>query len=497
MIDSMAASILWYDLETFGLDPRYDRIAQFACIRTDENLEEIEEPIVLYCKPTPDYLPSPQACLVHGITPQHAEEAGIPEYEFASRILEQMSRPATTTAGFNSVKFDDEFIRHMLYRNLFDPYEREWADGNSRWDAIGLVRAAGDLRPEGIVWPRNEDGKPLFRLEALAKANGIALSSAHDALHDIRATIAVARLVKTKQPRLYGWYYSHRRRESLKPLIDLSSRKMLLHTAAEYTSTSGCTTLVAPVAMDPANRNQLVAIDLRFDPAPLVSLSIEEIRARVFTRAEALDAPRVPLTGIRLNHCPFLAPASSLRKEAAARLGLDPVLCATRLDFIAESKGLAQKLLAVFDSPSAGASIASDTDDPEYRLYSDSFIPDDDKERLAGMHRTIATQGAASAKDIFMHTRYRDDRIPKLGGRFFARNFPETLTARERSKWRDFCAQRIQLPAREGSAELGDYAGFIDSRLSDPSAPARDRLILHALLDWKSRLEKEVLAYES
>lgn len=225
-------------------------IAQFACIRTDENLEEIDEPVKLYCKPSLDYLPSPAACKVHGITPQTAFELGLNEYDLSLRLLDEFSRPGTTVAGYNSINFDDEFIRFLFYRNLLDPYAREYANGNSRWDIINLVRAAHDLRPDGIVWPKDKDGTPLFKLEVLAKANGLVHASAHDALSDIRATISLARLVKTKQEKLYAWYFSHRKRESLKPLINLPARRMLLHTSAEYTSVRDCTTLVAPVGID-------------------------------------------------------------------------------------------------------------------------------------------------------------------------------------------------------------------------------------------------------
>lgn len=496
----MPASILWYDLETFGLDARYDRIAQFACIRTDENLEETEAPVVLYCRPGSDYLPSPQSCLVHGITPQHADAEGLTEYRFALRIHAEMTRPETTVAGFNSVRFDDEFIRHLFYRNLMDPYEREWARGNSRWDAIDLVRAAHDLRPEGIVWPRSEDGRPLFKLEALAKANGIALTAAHDALHDIRATIGVARLVKTRQPRLYAWYYGHRTRERLKPLVDLSSARMLLHTAAEYTRPEGCSTLIAPLALDPQNRNQVLAIDLRFDPEPIASLDVEALRARIFSKASAAGAeqdgtapaePRLRLPRIRLNHCPFLAPARTLRREAAQRLGLDLAACERHMEFLARTPGLVRKLVAVFDTGPA----PEVSEDPEFLLYSGGFLPDTDRDRMAELHRMIAVEGPARAKRALPGHGFEDPRLPRLAGRFFARNFPDTLSDGETARWRDYCAQRIQLPSREGAAELSDYDRFIADRLADPAVPARDRHILHALQAWKAALEKEVLSY--
>ncbi|MHB9153499.1 MAG: exodeoxyribonuclease I [Spirochaetales bacterium] len=492
----MASSILWYDLETFGIDSRHDRIAQFACIRTDEGLEEIDEPIKLYCKPSLDYLPSPAACKVHGITPQTAYELGLNEYDFSLRLLKEFSRPGTTAAGFNSINFDDEFIRHLFYRNLFDPYAREYANGNSRWDIINLVRAAHDLRPEGIVWPKDGEGNPLFKLEMLAKANGLVHDSAHDALSDIRATISLAKLVRAKQGRLFEWYFAHRKRESLKPLVNLPARRMLLHTSAEYTSIQGCTTLVAPVGIDPSNRNQLIAIDLRFDPGEILSLSVDEIRQRVFAKAEERTQPRIPLSRIRLNHCPFLAPVSTLGKEAEERLRLDKNLCAERLSFLNRNPGLTQKLIAVFDEPMAPPV----SDDPDLCLYSGGFFPDSDKEKLGRFHSLLAakrksTDGLKEAKAAFQKMKFIDDRIPRLAGRLFARNFPETLGETERLKWRDFCAGRIQLPAREGAAELADYTRLVETELADPGLSAPKRAIIHSLLEWKRHIEEEVLSW--
>ena len=486
----MASSILWYDLETFGIDPKHDRIAQFACIRTDERLNEIDEPLKLYCKPPLDYLPSPMACMVHGISPQTAFELGLDEYDFTLRLLEEFSRPGTTAAGYNSINFDEEFIRHLLYRNLFDPYAREYAEGNSRWDIINLLRAAHDLRPEGIVWPRDEEGRPLFKLEALSKANGLDHSSAHDALSDIRATIDLARLVRERQRRLYDWYFSHRKRESLKPLINLSARRMLLHTSAEYSSPRGCSTLIAPVGIDPGNRNKLIAIDLRFDPGELVSLSPEEIRARVFTKSGESDKPRVPLSRIRLNHCPYLAPLSTLSKEAEGRLGLDKALCAGRLSFIGSSPGLVDTLMAVFDEPMP----APASDEPELSLYSGGFIPPTDRRKLERFHVDLAEARKSlgtllELKRSLFASKFKDDRILRLAGRLFARNFPETLSESERLKWRDFCLARIQFPSSEGATELADYRRLKETLLADPDTPASRRAMAHALLEWGKTLQ--------
>jgi len=488
----MPPSILWYDLETFGLDPRYDRIAQFAAVRTDEKLESLGDKTLLYCRPGSDYLPNPLSCLVHGITPQFAAESGLSDYDFAKALRAAMLEPGTASAGFNSIQFDDEFVRSLLYRNLFDPYEREWRNGNSRWDLIDLMRAARDLRPEGLVWPEDEDGRPIFTLVALARANGIAHESAHDAMHDVLATIDLARLLRSRQPKLYEWYWSHRSRDSLRPLVDLVERSPLVHTSAGYTSAMGCTTLVAPVALDPENRNLVIAIDLRFDPSGIVGLEVEELRARVFAKKSDDGIERIPLSRIRLNRCPFLAPMATLDSAAASRLGIDKKICLEHLEMIKKEGELLQKMVAVFEmreSPEA-------SDDPELRLYSDSFFPDSDAEAFELIHQRIAAQGAAKAKSALYRMTFADDRPAQMLRRLYARNFPETMSAKEAGKWRAFCASRLQLPPVAGAADLATYSKAISQRLEAQETPARERGLLLELLAYKTALEKEILGYE-
>jgi exodeoxyribonuclease-1 len=487
----MASSILWYDLETFGLEPRYDRIAQFAAVRTDEKLEPLGEKSLLYCRPGDDYLPSPLSCLVHGITPQYAAKAGLSDYEFAKALRSAMMAPGTTTAGFNSLKFDDEFVRNLLYRNLFDPYEREWRNGNSRWDLIDLMRAARDLRPEGIVWPEGEDGRPIFTLAALARANGVAHESAHDAMHDVLATIDLARLVRSRQPKLYDWYWSHRSRDSLRPLVDLVDRKPIVHTSVGYTSDRGCTTLVAPVALDPENRNQLIAIDLRFDPRPIVGLEVEELRERVFSKASDLAAERVPLTRIRLNRCPFLAPMSTLSESAAARLGIDRPRCLEHLEVIKAEAELLQKMVAVFEMREPPI----ESEDPELRLYAGSFLPEADAQALALVHERLAGEGAAAAKAALYKLKFEDDRPAQMLRRLYARNFPETMSPSERARWRAFCAGRLQLPPLPGATDLATYGKIVSQRLENPETPAREKGLMLELLAYKTAIEKDVLGY--
>ncbi|HEY3487270.1 MAG TPA: exodeoxyribonuclease I, partial [Gammaproteobacteria bacterium] len=235
----MSTSFYWFDYETSGVDPARDRPVQFAGVRTDADFRPIGEPLTIYCRFSDDILPQPDSCLITGITPQLANARGMNEVEFARRIHEELSQPGTCAVGYNSIRFDDEVTRYLFYRNFYDPYEREYKNGNSRWDIIDMVRMCYALRPEGISWPQHEDGAPSFRLEHLSKANGIKHEAAHDALSDVYATIGMAKLIKEKQPRLYEYLYNLRQKQEVSRLLNLRDRQPLLHTSSMFPSQTG------------------------------------------------------------------------------------------------------------------------------------------------------------------------------------------------------------------------------------------------------------------
>ncbi|MGB1091474.1 MAG: exodeoxyribonuclease I, partial [Oceanobacter sp.] len=279
-------SLVWYDYETFGTSPIWDRPAQFAGIRTDEDLNEIEPPVEIFCRQADDYLPHPQAILTTGITPQDCNRRGIPETEFIRRVNEMFSQPGTCVAGYNSIRFDDEFTRHTLYRNFYDAYAREWQGGNSRWDLLDVVRCAYALRPDGIEWPVHDDGRASFKLEHLTAANGLDHGKAHDAVSDVRATIALARLIRDRQPRLYQYLYSMRSKNAVGDAIDVITKKPLVHISGMYPVEQGCMAVVVPLCWHPSSKNSVIMFDLNADPEPLFALDAETIRQRIFTRTE-------------------------------------------------------------------------------------------------------------------------------------------------------------------------------------------------------------------
>ncbi|RDZ28420.1 exodeoxyribonuclease I [Lysobacter silvisoli] len=430
----MAASYLFYDLETYGADPRTTRIAQFAAIRTDAELNQIEEPISVFVKPADDLLPSPGATLVTGIAPQDALRDGMTEAEAFALIYDEMARPQTCSLGYNSLRFDDEFVRYGLFRNFYDPYEREWRNGNSRWDLLDVLRLAHALRPEGLVWPQREDGATSFRLEHLALANGVREGDAHEALSDVRALIGLARKFKAAQPRLWEYALRLRDKRYAAGLLDIAHMTPVLHVSQRYPAQRLCAAAVLPIARHPRIDSRIIVFDLDQEPDALLQLSPEAIADRLYTPSADLPEgeTRVALKEVQTNRCPALIAWNHLREADFQRLNIAPEAIERRAAVLrAVGPALADKVRRVFDAQDErGAS------DADASLY-DSFIGDGDK-RLFAQVRTTPPPALGSTEFGF-----RDARLPELLFRYRARNWPDSLSAEERARWDDYRRRRL------------------------------------------------------
>ena len=429
-------TLYWHDYETFGLDPARDRPVQFAGIRTDEDLNIVGEPLNIMARPAPDTLPHPISSLITGITPQQALEQGLPEAEFIARILAELSQPGTCGVGYNSLRFDDEVTRNTLYRNLYSPYDREWQNGNSRWDIIDMVRACHDLRPEGIVWPRRADAdRPSFRLEELTLANGIVHEQAHDALSDVHATLAIAKLIREKQPKLYDFLYRLRRKKEVLRHIDLKEMTPVLHTSGMYGSDHGSTRLVVPVAPHPSNSNSIIVFDLAQSPDLLLDLGARTLRERLYTASEDLPegVERPALKQILINKCPVIAPTATLTGDATKRLRIDLITgMRNRQALLHARKAIQQKIAGIFE-PREFEPVT----DPDLMIYAGGFFNDSDKALMSTIHDTDPQQLGRQSWN------FADRRLPEMLFRYRARNYPETLSADEQAQWLEHCRARL------------------------------------------------------
>ena len=421
----MKKTFFFYDLETSGLNSRSDRIMQFAGQRTDAELNLIGEPVNILVKMTEDALPNPGAIMVTKITPQQTLADGISEKEFADFVTEEIFTPNTVAVGYNTVRFDDEFMRALLWRNFYDPYEWEWKDGRSRWDMLDVVRLTRALRPEGINWPVTEDGRATNRLELLTKLNGLEHAHAHDALSDVYATIAVAKLIRDKQPELFDFLLKMRDKNEVKKYVNLDNKKPFVYASGRYSAEHNKTTVAFPLT---SGRNgNILVYDLRYN--------VEEIdKEKTFPVVKEFC----------FNKCPAIAPIGVLGKaDGWQKIGLDEETVAKNLEILNRHPEFAEQMRTKNEElPEFPKAL-----EPEAALY-DGFLDSRDRIKVAAVRNATADKLADFNPD------FNDERLPELLLHYKGRNFPQSLSEKENLKWLEYKKARLERQAPKFIAEL-------------------------------------------
>jgi len=476
MSSSPDLTFFWHDYETFGVQPRRDRPAQFAGIRTDAQLNEIGEPLMLYCQPAPDYLPDPGSCLLTGITPQLCLERGVPEHQFAQRIERELALPGTIGVGYNTIRFDDEVTRFLFWRNLMDPYAREWQNDCGRWDLLDVVRLTYALRPDGIEWPKKEDGSPSFKLEDLTRANGLVHEAAHDALSDVRATIALARLIRSHQPKLFEFALGLRKKDRVAAELGLpavqGSAKPFLHVSGMLPAERGCLAVMWQLASHPSNRNELLAWDLSQDPTELATLDAATIRERLFTRSADLPegVTRLPVKSVHLNKSPMVVGnLRTLNDAMAQRWGIDMQQAMRHAELAAQLPDMSAIWPDVFARPKEG------TPDVDEDLYG-GFVGNGDRRRLDHL------RGLSPAELARSRSGFDDPRLEELLFRYRARNFPDTLSEEDAERWQQHRIARL-LEGEGGARNVDLYFAQID-QIAQEAQDERTENLLSQLYDY-------------
>ena len=441
----MADTFFFYDLETSGLSGRDDRIMQFAGQRTDSSLNPIGDPYNVLVALNDDTLPSPEALMVTGITPQQTVADGYTEAQFADLLLNEVFTPGTTTVGFNNIRFDDEFVRHLFWRTFRDPYEWSWRDNRSRWDLLDVVRMTRALRPDGIVWPEI-DGKASNRLELLTKVNGIDHFKAHDALSDVEALIAVTKLIRDKQPQLFEYLLKLRNKRDVQKLINLEDKQPFVYTSGRYDAEHHKTTIAWPLT---AGRNgNVVVYDLRYDPSALIDMSSKDLAKKLYATWEERQADnfvKLPVKELQYNRAPAVAPLGVLEKgDGWQRIGLDQETIERHKKILLEAPHFAENIRSLFENKPE----YKKSPDVEAQLY-DGFLDDADKMRVQAV-------AAASERELVdFQPEFRDERLYELLLHYKARSFPRSLSSDEAKQWEVWRTERLQrqLPAFIASLE--------------------------------------------
>jgi exodeoxyribonuclease-1 len=464
-------SFLWHDYETFGVNPRRARPAQFAAIRTDSELNEIGAAINIHCQPAPDFLPDPVSCLITGITPQHCLQVGLPEHQFAATIERELAREGTVGVGYNTIRFDDEVTRFLFWRNLIDPYAREWQNHCGRWDILDVVRTAYALRPEGIQWPSNEDGKISFKLELLSAANNLVHEAAHDALSDVRATIALARLLRKTQPKLFDFCFSLRKKENVSAQISWPIQKAFIHISGMYPVEQGCLSVVFPLAQHPTNKNEIIVWDLRHDPRELFTLDAKTIQLRMFTKASELPegVTRLPIKSIHLNKSPIvIGNLKTLSDERAQHWGIQWQQILQHRDFALQAPDMTKVWQEIFSVQ------RTEKNDIDEDLYS-GFIAAKDRRVLDEIRLSKADE--LSQQEFH----FQDRRLEELVLRYRARNFPNCLNEDEQQQWQEHCLRRLAHGENQDYS-ISQYFEKID--MLAENASENEEFILSELYDY-------------
>lgn len=433
----MSSSLYFYDLETSGFSPREQRIMQFAGQRTDLQLKPIGEPHNYLIKMTEDILPDPDAVLLTGITPQMTIAEGLTEAEFLKVFTQEISVPGTIFTGFNSIRFDDEFMRFLHYRNFYDAYEWHWADGRSRWDLLDVVRMTRALRPQGIKWPFGSDGQPANQLGLLTGINGLAHANAHDALSDVLATIDLARLLRAKQPKLFTFLLNHRDKKEVAKIV--LGGQPFVYTSGKYATEHEKTTVVTALFESP-KKNGAVVYDLRHDPKPFLNMKAAELAEmwRHFCKERPCPHPRLPVKTLQFNRCPAVAPLSVFDSECQKRLELPLKTVENHLAILNKHSGFAKELAETVEimDKKFQAQLLTDMIDADERLY-ENFVGDGDKSVMG----KVRSSGPDELKNL--RANFADYRLIQLLPLYKARNFPKIITGEERETWQRFCERRL------------------------------------------------------
>lgn len=470
------ASFYWYDLETFGLDSKRDRIAQFAGQRTDLDMQPVGDPEVHYVRLSGDYLPDPQACLITGIGPTDVDQKGLRETESLGRIESLFSEGDTCVVGYNNIRFDDEFIRFGFYRDLRDPYAREWRNGNSRWDLLDVVRLAYALRPAGIEWPTHENGMVSFKLEHLTEVNHLSHDMAHDALSDVQATIEVAKLLHRVQPKLFHFAYQYRTKKALKQLLEQQIGQPLVHVSGRYPVTKGCMALIAPLCVHPQNPNAIIAFDLAYDESDPLTYSHEEIAERIFTAVNELpeEVERLPIKAVHLNRSPILVPLNVLDPTSIQRWNLNLDQAQSQYLKVKSNKYFIQRVQQVFREAEFEPEM-----DPETMLYSGDFFKDQDKRTMAAIHR--CDPGKLNDQQFS----FQDSRLEELYFRWRARNYPHSLSNEDQRRWQAFRQARL-IDGDDKKPPVSEYIKRLKSLLMETESSKSG--VLTDLLQYAQQL---------
>ncbi|AXN02018.1 Exodeoxyribonuclease I [Candidatus Purcelliella pentastirinorum] len=411
-------TFLFYDYETFGINPSLDKPAQFAAIRTDFDFNIIDKPKIYYCKLPDDYLPNPESVLTHKISPQKANLLGVSESKFAKLIYKLFLKKKNCIIGYNNIKFDDFFTRNIFYRNFFHPYMWSWYNGNNNWDLINIIRSCYLLCPKNIKWPYKKNGIPSFRLEDFVKINKYKNIDSHDAMSDVYATILIIKSIKKKKPKFFNFLFNNRKKNQLLSLIKKNKNIPFIYISNIFDVKKNIINIILPIKI--YKKNVLVALNIMKDISLFLNNNINDKEKYLFNKNK-----KSSIIEIYLNKCPIIIPINLLNEISCKRLKINKKKYMKNIDFIKKYK-IHKKIKNIYDYHKINDFKYKDNIDCQ--LYK-RFFTNKDYQLMEIIRKTNVNKLKLIDLDKY------DERFKNLLFRYRARNFYYTLNNTEKKKW--------------------------------------------------------------
>jgi exodeoxyribonuclease-1 len=413
-------SFVFYDTETTGTDTWFDQILQFAAIKTDADLNELDR-FEIRCRLLPHVVPSPGAMRVTGVrASQLTDLSYCSHYEMMRAIRAKLLEwsPATFI-GYNSLDFDEPLLRQAFYQTLHSPYLTN-TSGNTRSDAMRMVHACNVFAPNCLIIPIGDKGRPVFKLDRLAPANGFNHDHAHDALADVEATIFMCRLILERAPDVWSSFMRFTRKPAV---VDYITAEPVFCLSEIYFGRT-LSYLVTAIGQNPENGNDWYLYDLAIPPETLAAMTEAQLQQRLAI------SPK-PIRTLRSNGVPIIFPGDEAPANCkGAEFGLGEL--ERRAEMLRDDDAFRRRLMVAY---AAGKEPYPESPHVEQQIYSGFF----DSEQ----HLMDAFHDAPWEKRAGIVDRFQDARLKAIGYRLIHAERPDLMAGDLRLRHDVELAQRI------------------------------------------------------
>lgn len=417
-------SFIFYDTETTGTNTTFDQILQFAAIKTDHGLRELER-FEIRCRLLPHVVPSPGAMRVTGITVEQLTNSSLPShYQMVCAINAKLKEwsPAIFI-GYNSLSFDEHLLRQALYKSLHPPYLTN-TNGNCRSDSLRIIQAAHHYVPGILSVPVDKKGKQTFRLDRLAPANAFRQDSSHDAMGDVEAMIHMSRLVAERTESHWSNFVRFAQKTAI---LDFAWEEGVFALSDFYYS-KAYTWMVTTIGANPEYSSELIVFNLSVDPGDLVALTNDDLINRLITYPK-------PVRAMRANACPCVLCYEDTPEHLRAQMPEIGELT-RRAAYIKRSKTLAQRLIAAFLRTRGKRELSIHVEEQIY----DGFTGNHDQAVMEKFHITEWCDRANLLVQL------ADQRMKTLGERLIYIEAPDVMAAQDRSNHQINIYRRLMAP---------------------------------------------------